>query len=303
MNMSSLNVNHPPVTVYVVTYNSSKTVVETLESIKGQTYQEIGLLVSDDCSTDDTVKVCADWMAQNNARFLFTQILTTPFNTGVSANVNRAADACTTEFCKGIAGDDKLLPHCIERNVAYMLAHPQSVVVFSKVELFGRKRDVKNFVFPFDYGIFALSAAEQNRWLREKENCIPAPASFTRQTLMRKNGIRADERIPMMEDWPLWINITEKGIHLDFFDETTVAYRVGSGSLTTARRTPRKTMVTMRLFRLHYFFEKEYLVNPNEAIAKLAEEEVNMMEGSIYFRIKETLRPIRKAIEARYFRK
>ncbi|MDR0890977.1 MAG: glycosyltransferase [Endomicrobium sp.] len=53
--------NNPLVSVCVITYNSSKYVLETLESIKTQTYQNIELIVSDDCSTDDTVEVCENY--------------------------------------------------------------------------------------------------------------------------------------------------------------------------------------------------------------------------------------------------
>ena len=43
----------PLVSVIVISYNSSETVLETLESVKKQTYQNIELIVSDDCSTDN----------------------------------------------------------------------------------------------------------------------------------------------------------------------------------------------------------------------------------------------------------
>lgn len=40
----------PQVTVAVLTYNSSKTVLQTLESIKAQSYDNLRLIVSDDCT-------------------------------------------------------------------------------------------------------------------------------------------------------------------------------------------------------------------------------------------------------------
>ena len=43
------------VSVVVITYNSGKYVLETIESTKTQTYQSIELIISDDCSTDNTV--------------------------------------------------------------------------------------------------------------------------------------------------------------------------------------------------------------------------------------------------------
>ena len=57
------------ITVSVLTYNSSKTVLETLDSIKAQTYLYLNLNICDDCSTDETIKICEEWIKEN-----YTQI-------------------------------------------------------------------------------------------------------------------------------------------------------------------------------------------------------------------------------------
>ena len=125
------------VTVSVITFNSSRYVIETLESIKAQTYPNIILQISDDCSTDNTVKVCKDWIEKNGSRFVKTKIVVPEHNTGVAGNLNRAWDACETKYIKDIAGDDKLMPNCIEDNMQYMKEHPEAVFVFSKIKVFG----------------------------------------------------------------------------------------------------------------------------------------------------------------------
>ena len=52
MNKMIVQINQEPlVSVAVTTFNNAKVIVETLESIYSQTYQNIELIVSDDAST------------------------------------------------------------------------------------------------------------------------------------------------------------------------------------------------------------------------------------------------------------
>ena len=76
----------PLVSITVITYNSAKYVIETLESAKAQTYQNIELIISDDHSTDNTVKDCRQWIEKNKEWFIRTVLITIPENTGVPAN-------------------------------------------------------------------------------------------------------------------------------------------------------------------------------------------------------------------------
>jgi len=96
------------VSIVVITYNSSKYVLETLESCKNQTYKNIELIISDDASKDNTVKLCQNWIEKNKKRFFRTELITTIKNTGIPSNCNRGVRASKGEWVKLIAGDDVL---------------------------------------------------------------------------------------------------------------------------------------------------------------------------------------------------
>ena len=96
----------PLVSIVVITYNSAEYVLETLESAKAQTYQNIELIVSDDCSVDNTVETCSRWIEHNKARFVRTKLITIEKNSGIPANCNRGVKAARGEWVKGLAGDD-----------------------------------------------------------------------------------------------------------------------------------------------------------------------------------------------------
>lgn len=273
--------NLPLVSVPVVTYNSSKYVLETLESIKAQTYQNIELIVSDDCSTDNTVKICRKWIEENANRFVRTELITSPTNTGISANLNRAEAACTGEWVKPIAGDDLLLPDCIKSFYEFVRIHSDAYFVFSKIEIFGGTQEQRDFFAKyFDESFFSCSPEEQYNWLVFKNNnAIPASSFFYNLNHSRELGIVNDERIPLLEDWPKWINILKKGEHFSFLNKETVCYRMGgicnaSSSLRFAQSN--------RLFYWYYLFPERYSRNPEKTIEEVKEYEMGMFSHWVF---------------------
>ena len=89
--MSDL-LNNPLVSIVVITYNSEKYILETLESAKTQTYRNLELIISDDCSTDRTVQVCQHWLEINRDFFINSKLIESPKNTGIPSNVNRGVN-------------------------------------------------------------------------------------------------------------------------------------------------------------------------------------------------------------------
>lgn len=95
----------------VLTYNSSDTLIETMESIKFQIENfgkdlDIYLVVSDDGSRDNTIPIIKFWLAENNGLFRSCLILESDINQGVCKNYSRMIREIKTEDFIQIAGDD-----------------------------------------------------------------------------------------------------------------------------------------------------------------------------------------------------
>lgn len=221
--------NTPLVSVVVITYNSSKYVLETLESAKAQTYQNIELVVSDDCSTDNTVELCRNWIEQNKTRFVRTELILSEKNTGISANCNRGYKAAQGEWIKGIAGDDILMDECIQYYIDRTRDNTFDLA-YSKLKVFG-SIDTDNIQKLYDSFfdrislVYAKSQEECCRLTRYMNN-FPAPSMFINRKIFETIGY-FDERIPFIEDWPWIIKVIEHKpkFRIAFFNTFCVKYR------------------------------------------------------------------------------
>jgi alpha-1,3-rhamnosyltransferase len=223
----------PLVTVGIATYNSSDFILETLESIYAQTYPNIELIVSDDASTDDTMQIVREWLETDNRkeRFADVKILEVEQNTGPSANANRKLKVSAGEWIKGIGHDDTLLPNCVSDNIRFIREHPPARVVFSKINLYNNNFEGQNFLYTTpgeisDDSILRTDrpAESQYKMLLVSDRIHFTPSVFIhRETLNALGGY--DEKIKLLEDYPLWLNLTKSGYKLYFMDEITVNYR------------------------------------------------------------------------------
>lgn len=137
---------YPLVSVPIVTYNSSMYIIECLDSIFNQTYQNVELIISDDCSTDNTVEICRNWLKKHGERFVRFELMTAKINTGIVTNKARAEKLCLGDYIKPIDGDDFIDSCFLTKCMQVFFDNPECVFVFTNsYSLFEKdKRLVKN---------------------------------------------------------------------------------------------------------------------------------------------------------------
>jgi len=220
------------VSVVIVTYYSYPFVIEALESILKQTWKELELIITDDCSGDDTVNVCRKWLKENGQRFVNAEILTSEKNTGVSANANRGLHAAKGDWIKFLSADDTLKPCCIEDNMSWIASHPEVRTLFSRIDIYRNTFEPQNLIKTTPGNSYSpksilasdRSADSQYKMLLLSDRIHFSPSVFLhRKTLLSAGGF--DVRFKLLEDYPLWLNLTKNGHKLYFMDKVTVNYR------------------------------------------------------------------------------
>ncbi len=223
--------SQPLVSIIVITYNSSKYVIDTLESAKAQTYQNIELIVSDDCSSDHTVDLCQKWIEENKERFVRTELIKPVANTGIPANCNRGLYASKGEWIKFIAGDDILHKDCILTFNKISEVNKHIYFFSSAVTPFSEGVKYKPFVDNEKY--FKLPIKKQLNTLLTKGNFIVGASIYLNSEVTKTLG-GFDESFKYMEDYPFFLKVYDNDYFFMHISESTVEYRLHDQNTSTA---------------------------------------------------------------------
>lgn len=112
------------VSVIIPVYKSEKYIYETLVSVVQQTYKNIEILIVDDESPDNSVKICN--------RFKDPRIkIIRQKNRGLSGARNKGIDRSTGEYIAFIDSDDIWLPYKLEKHIRHFREQPHLGISFS----------------------------------------------------------------------------------------------------------------------------------------------------------------------------
>ena len=221
----------PLISVVILSYNSSKTIIETLDSVLAQSYQQVELIVADDASKDDSVALCRGWQQQHEGRFVRMVILAAKQNRGISANANAGCREAKGEWLKVLAADDLLTPNALNDVALFAQQSPEADIVFSKVKPFGDEETASQWLY-FDPGLLLERLTHRQMLIRLFQgNFLPAASAFIKRSCYEELG-GYEESIPLMEDWPFWIKAVCHNRRLAFLDGFTACYRFCATSVS-----------------------------------------------------------------------
>lgn len=220
------------ISVVVFSYNSEDTVIETLESIKNQSYKDIELVISDDCSSDGTLTKIQSWCDYNRNRFTNVVIHQNKKNLGITKHFKIGLSLANGEWIKDCAADDVLLGNCLEVFFDYVSKHPDSEYIISSMYLYngGKKWPMSGNMFMHCKKVGASCGKKQTKLLMMEDTKVSATHFFSRN-ILTKYGT-GESPIRNLEDWPFRLNMSLKGCNIIFIEKPTVMYRVNNTSIS-----------------------------------------------------------------------
>jgi alpha-1,3-rhamnosyltransferase len=208
--------NQPLVSMIVPSYNHAQYVQTCINSIIAQDYRNIELIVIDDGSTDESTRCIQEMVPACQARFSRFEFRSRP-NKGLSATLDEGLSWAGGEYSASIASDDVLLPGKTSTLLRQIEGEPRVAGVFGGCELIDEKGVVMSTLRPSpDYYEF------EDLFLRRK-HFIVAPSQLLRVSALKEAGGFPSNLY--IEDWYMWLNLTERGYRLKTVSDVLVQYR------------------------------------------------------------------------------
>src|SRR3954447_8037334 len=247
----------PAVSVLLPTFNRLHLLPRSLEALEAQTFTDFELVLVNDGGEDP---------APVAARFpgLRIRLISRPVNGGVTAALNTALAAATGRSIILLADDDRWFPEHLATLVAAAEERGADVVVYSDGE----------------------RVIEDDAGRELSRDVLPVPAEFGREHLLVTNFIpahtllipagayaragRFDEQLEVLEDWDMWIRISE---HCPFvhLPQVTCEYRLRGG---------RDNITTREVFRFQRCLDRVYAKHSVPAGGPLAQGRSQMLAGT-----------------------
>lgn len=217
-----MDICRPKVSVCIVTYNQCAYIAECLESVvTQQTKFDFEVIVSDDCSTDNT----RDIIEQYCQKYQFVKLVSREKNIGSFKNFIDTHNLATGEYVCHLDGDDRWLPGKLQAQSNFLDNNPDFTVCWTRANLFN---DAGGF-YPgekYDYSMFENGIVTFEDSL--KLGSVAAHSSIMYRRSSRKTK---DNNLKLLDLYYTWEYLSSgKG----FISNTVyLEYRVNAqGSLT-----------------------------------------------------------------------
>ena len=208
--------NYGLVSIITPAYNAARFIGETIESVLRQTYPYWELLITDDCSSDDTVHVIEGY-AQKDSRI---KLFVLKQNAGAAVARNNSIDKAQGRYIAFLDGDDWWYPNKLEVQLDFMEEHKYEFV-FSAFEYADEHLNVTGV----SWKPWRISKRSM------KIGCNIGTPGVIYDT--KRIGKIYMPKLKTGEDWGTWLRVVQQTDYAYAINTPLWKYRVIKGSLSS----------------------------------------------------------------------
>ena len=135
----------PLISVLLNVYNGEAFLAESIQSVLNQTYQNFEFIIVDDASTDETAEIIRSF-DDKRIRYIYN-----PVRRHIPYAGNLALKNATGDWIARIDADDVWVEDKLEKQINYVLAHPEVGACFSYADLIDEN---SNQITDNPYGLY-----------------------------------------------------------------------------------------------------------------------------------------------------
>jgi len=211
--------NLPTVSVVIAAFNAGRFISEALESVIGQSYSDLEIVVVDDGSTDNTAEIVESF-CRADSRVTLHRIS----NSRQAKARNTGVSICHGDLIANLDADDVAPPKRIEEQVLFLEKHPNVVAVGGAQRVIDEQGNtIGTEQFPSHHGEIV-----QQMFAGNPSGGLALSASMVRRFAFERVGGFRSDFVPA-EDYDLWLRLSTVG-HLANIESVCSCYRLHLGS-------------------------------------------------------------------------
>jgi glycosyltransferase involved in cell wall biosynthesis len=212
----------PAVSVLMPAYNADRYILQSVQSILAQTFEDFELIVVNDASTDRTLDILS------SIRDLRLRVLTNDRNLGVVGAGNRALGEASGRYIARLDADDLCLPTRFAKQVAFLDRNPRVLVLGTEQSVLERG-EIRFSRQPADPDPRIL------KWMLHISNPVGHPSTMFRAEVIADLGIYMREEFKYAEDFDFLHRMLRLG-EITVLPEYLTIYRLHDQNMTRTRR-------------------------------------------------------------------
>lgn len=208
-------INKPLISVLIPIYNVELFVVDAINSISNQTYQNLEIVVVDDCSTDKTYDFVKQLQEADNRIKLFRNTK----NLKIAKTLNFALSQASGEYIARMDGDDYSDPTKIEKQYSFLLNNPDFVLVGT------------NYILVDENDNEISRSNYQSNFVKIKKIIrYESPVAHIWLTYKKIYEELGGYRMPGVEDYDFLLRIVSKGYKISNLEEFLYKVKLRNGN-------------------------------------------------------------------------
>ncbi len=238
------------ISIIIPAYQSAQTIRTTLDSVRGQTFKDYEILITDDGSSDDTLQICRQYARERPEMRI--SVYSIP-HAGVAAARNDAIARASGEFVAFLDADDRWTPEKLERVAALIGSDPQADLIYHDVMMITRSgQNSKEVSGP--------PPADPYRHLLLENNFLATTSVTVRRScLCKTGGFDCNPDFEICEDYELWVRLARAGAKFAYVPENLAEIVRADGSLSSNIVRHMTNRLNVRRFCLQRAFNEGVL--------------------------------------------